>query len=190
MVRHGSNDYLPKALAGRLPGIHLNQQGRADAERAAARLQSFPIDMIISSPMERCRETAEPLARVRNLPVELADAFNEVDFGEWKGAALTTIAEDQRWSHWNTFRTGHVIPGGETMVQIQSRIASEMIRLANVHTGRHIALYSHGDPIRAALCYWLGMPLDFLLRLQVDPGSVSIIRIDHATAVVSGVNLL
>lgn len=188
LIRHGSNDYLPRALAGRLPGVHLNEQGRAEVELLAQRLKQTPIRHLFSSPMERCRETAEPLARDLNLTVQINEAFNEVDFGEWKGAELKAIQDDPRWKKWNAFRTGHVIPAGETMAQIQSRITSELIRLKNAFPGEHIAIVSHGDPIRAALCYWLGMPLDFLHRLQVDPGSVSIVRVDDATAIVTSLN--
>lgn len=180
---------LPRALAGRLPGVHLNEQGRSEAARVAERLKQFPIKSIFSSPMERCRETAEPLARAMNLPVQIHEAFTEVDFGEWQGAEMKSLAEDPHWKHWNHFRTGHVLPGGETMVQIQWRFASELIRLKNEHHDEHVAIFSHGDPIRAGLCYWLGMPLDFLTRLRVDPGSINIVSVDDRTAIVHAINI-
>jgi broad specificity phosphatase PhoE len=181
---------LPRALAGRLPDVHLNEQGRSEAQRAAERLKQFPITHIFSSPMERCLETAEPLARALQLPVQTRDALNEVQFGEWQGAEMEALANDPRWKQWNEFRTGHVLPGGgETMVQIQARFASEMIRLKNEFSGEHVAIFSHGDPIRAGLCYWLGMPLDFLLRLRVDPGSMSIVAVDDFSAVVQAMNI-
>lgn len=190
LIRHGSNDFLPRALAGRLPEVHLNELGRVEAQRVAERLKAAPIRQIFSSPMERCVETAEPLARALNLPIQISEPLNEVDFGEWKGAELKTVQSDPRWTQWNQFRTGHQIPGGETMVQIQSRIASELIRMKNVFRGEHVALFSHGDPIRAALCYWLGMPLDFLMRLEVAPGSVSVVSVDDQTAIVRSMNMV
>jgi len=189
LIRHGSNDFLPRALAGRLPNVHLNGQGRVEAERVAERLKSAPICQIYSSPMERCIETAGPLARALNLPVQISEAFNEVDFGEWMGAELTTVQKDPRWRQWIAFRGSHVIPGGETMVQIQSRVASELIRLKNDFPQQHIAIFSHGDPIRAALCHWLGMPLDFLNRLKVDPGSISVVTVNDAVAIVESLNV-
>jgi probable phosphoglycerate mutase len=190
LIRHGANDFLPVALAGRLPGVHLNERGRAEAERVAERLKSAPIQQIFSSPMERCVETAEPLARALNLPVQISEPLNEVDFGEWKGAELKAVQNDPRWMKWNQFRSGNPLPGGETMAQIQSRIASEMIRLKNAFPDQHIALFSHGDPIRAALCYWLGMPLDYLLRLEVAPGSVSIVSVDDSFAIIRSMNVI
>ncbi len=165
LIRHGTNDMLPRALAGRLPGIHLNDEGRAEAQRVAARLKHHPIRYLFSSPMERARETAEPLAHALNLPVQISKALIEVDFGDWQGGEMKTLAADEHWLKWIAFRSGHQLPNGETATSVQARIVNEMIRLKNALSGQHIALFSHGDPIRAALCHWLGMPIDFLPRL-------------------------
>jgi probable phosphoglycerate mutase len=189
LVRHGANDMLPHALAGRLPAVHLNEAGRVEALRIAERLRQFPIRQIFSSPMERAHETAEPLARALNLPVQISEALNEVDFGEWHGAEMKALDQDKRWREWNEFRGGHQLPRGETMIHIQSRVVSEMIRLRNQFPDEHVALFSHGDPIRAALCHWLGMPLDFLQRLEAATGSVSIVSIDDRTAIVREMNV-
>jgi probable phosphoglycerate mutase len=188
LIRHGANDLLPRALAGRLPGIHLNAQGRAEAERIAERLKSKPIHHIFSSPMDRARETAEPLARELKLEMEISEAINEVDFGEWHGAEMKALDNDERWRKWNSFRGGHQLPGGETMIQIQSRIVTEMVRMRNRFAGEELALFTHGDPIRAALCHWLGMPLDFIHRLQVDTGAISVVSLDERTAIVRELN--
>jgi probable phosphoglycerate mutase len=171
-----------------LPGVHLNAQGRAEAERIAQRLESRPIHHIFSSPMDRARETAKPLARALKIEVEVSEAINEVDFGEWHGAEMKMLDADARWQKWNSFRGGHQIPGGETMIQIQSRVVSEMIQLRNQFAAGEIAMFTHGDPIRAALCHWLGMPLDFVHRLQVDAGSICTVAIDEQTAIVRELN--
>jgi broad specificity phosphatase PhoE len=188
LIRHGSNDYLGRALAARLPNVGLNEAGQAEAERVTRHLQSQPIRHVLSSPMQRCRETAEPLAKALGLQIEISDAINEVDFGDWQGAELKALDADERWKKWNSFRSGHALPRGETVVAIQARVAGEMIRLAKQFAGEHVALCSHGDPIRAALCYWLGMPLDFLQRLEVDPGSISEVALGGDTAVVRRIN--
>jgi broad specificity phosphatase PhoE len=189
LIRHGSNDMLPRALAGRLPGIHLNEQGRAEAQRVAERLQSKSIRYIFSSPMERARETAEPLARALNLPVQISEAMIEVDFGEWQGAEMTALNADERWRRWTKFRSGLQLPAGEMMINIQARVVSEMIRLKDLHPGEHIALFSHGDPIRAALCHWLGLPLDYMVRFEVAPGSISIVLLDENQPYVQCINV-
>lgn len=188
LVRHGANDWLGRALAGRLPDVHLNAEGRAQAERIATRLAMKPIRRIFSSPMERCRETAAPLAEALGVPVQICEAINEVDFGEWQGAETHVLKSDERWRQWNAFRSAHILPGGETMVSIQARMANEMIRLRLAHRGEEIALFSHGDPIRAALCYWLGMPLERLHQLEVAPGSISPVQVDDWSATVAAIN--
>lgn len=189
LIRHGSNDMLPRGLAGRLPGIHLNEQGRTEAERVAERLKDKPIRHIFCSPLERARETAEPLARALNLPVQISEAILEVDFGEWQGADLVTLRADERWARWIKFRSGLPLPRGELMINIQARVVSEMVRLRDQFPGEHLALVSHGDPIRAALCHWLGMPLDYMVRFEVAPGSVSVVALDDEQPRVLGVNV-
>jgi broad specificity phosphatase PhoE len=190
LIRHGTNDVLPRALAGRSPGTHLNAAGRAEAERVAERLKSKPIRHLFSSPMERARETAEPLARALNLSVQISESINEVDFGDWQGAEMTALRDKEEWHRWVKFRSGLRLPRGEMMVNIQARVVSEMIRLKEQFTGEHIALFSHGDPIRSALCHWLGMPLDYMVRLEVAPGSVNVVMLDENQPYVQGINLL
>lgn len=188
LIRHGSNDLLGRALAGRLPNVTLNEAGRAEARRVAERMKPHPITHLFSSPMERCRETAAPLAKVLGLEIEISDALNEVDFGDWQGATMDALAGNEHWVKWNFFRSGHVLPHGETMIAIQARMAGEMIRLRNEFPDEHIALFSHGDPIRAVLCYWLGMPLDFLPRLEIAPGSISEVAVGDETVIVRRIN--
>lgn len=181
---------LPRALAGRLPGTHLNEQGRAEAERVAEQLKAKPVRHIFSSPMERARETAEPLARALNAPVQISEAFNEVDFGDWQGAEMQALKANEQWTRWTKFRGGHQLPRGEFVISIQARVVSEMIRFKDQFPGEHIAIVSHGDPIRAALCHWLGIPLDFMVRFDIAPGSISIVALFDDSAVVQGMNLL
>jgi broad specificity phosphatase PhoE len=190
LVRHGTIDLLGHALAGRLPGVPLNSGGRFDARRLAERLQTAPIIHVISSPQERCRETAQPLAAALGLSIELTEALDEVDFGKWQGGTMSELSKDKSWRHWNSFRSGHAAPEGETMGGVQARMAAEMVLLRNRFPDQQIALFSHADPIRAVLCYWLGMPLDFIQRLEVAPGSFSEVAIDDDTAVVRRINVL
>jgi probable phosphoglycerate mutase len=180
---------LPRALAGRLPGVQLNEQGRGEAKRAAERLKSKPIRHLFSSPMERCRETAEPIARALSVPVQISEAINEVDFGAWQGAEMATLAADDRWRRWTKYRSAHRLPAGETVIGIQARVVNEMIRLRDEFPDEHLALVSHGDPIRAALCHWLGIPLDFMVRFEVAPGSVSVVVLDAEQACVQCINV-
>lgn len=188
--RHGSNDWLGKGLAGRLPGVHLNAQGQAEAERLAAWLARRGIQRIISSPLDRARETAEPLARITGLNVEFSDSILEVDFGDWNGAVLAALNKDERWRLFTTYRSGTRIPNGELASEVQARVVQALDGWARESPDGVFALFSHGDPIRAALTYYLGMPLDLLTRMEVSPGSSSILKLEKSGPEVLGMNLM
>ncbi|HWH67867.1 MAG TPA: histidine phosphatase family protein, partial [Candidatus Sulfotelmatobacter sp.] len=91
LIRHGENDWVGKAIAGRSPGVHLNAAGRQQAEQLAKQLAAHPIQQLFSSPLERARETAEPLARRLGLEVQIAPALTEMDFGQWTGKTLAEL---------------------------------------------------------------------------------------------------
>lgn len=113
LVRHAVNDFLPKGIAGRKPGVHLNAEGKRQAESLAEHLARLPIAAIFSSPLERARETAEPLARRLGQHVEFAPELLEVDFGDWTGKSLQELDAIPLWEHWNSFRSCTQIPNGE-----------------------------------------------------------------------------
>ncbi|HET7624645.1 MAG TPA: histidine phosphatase family protein [Verrucomicrobiae bacterium] len=177
LIRHASNDFFPHTLVGRNPGIHLNGTGQREAEQLAERLAGEGIEKIFSSPMERCRETAEPLAAKCNLNVEISGALNEVDFGDWAGRAFAELDQLEKWKQWNTFRSGARATNGETMFEVQNRVVGFLEKLSRERAGQRIALVSHGDPIRAVILYFLGTPLEFIRRIEISPASVSILSI-------------
>jgi probable phosphoglycerate mutase len=188
IVRHASNDCLPHTLAGRMPGVHLNDTGRREAEELAERLGGVAINRIFSSPMERARETAAPLAKRLRVETEIAEALNEVDFGDWTGKRLSELDSLERWRRWNCFRSTTPIPNGETTLAVQSRMVSAMTDWSQRFPNETIALFSHGDPIRAALLFFLGMPPDFIHRLEVRPAGASILELDAWSVRVLGMN--
>jgi broad specificity phosphatase PhoE len=190
LVRHGDNDVLPRAIAGRSPGVHLNASGHAQAQCLAERLAKFPIRQIFSSPMERARQTAEPLAERLGLRLEISEPLNELDFGDWTLQTFADLERLEGWKQWNVFRSAGRIPNGETMIRVQERMVTEMQRLYRAHPNDSIALFSHADPLRAAILYFLGMPLDFIHRLQLGTASVSVLSIDNWSARLTGLNLL
>jgi broad specificity phosphatase PhoE len=178
LIRHGSNDVSGRGLAGRAPGVHLNEVGRREAERLADQLSSKGIQHIVSSPMERCLETAAPLARRLNLQVLVANALTEMDFGDWTGKPFAELDSNSDWKRWNACRTLGQTPGGETMLTAQARVVGELQRLRGSFPDHCVAVFSHCDPLRAALCYYLGIPLDFLRRLELRPASVTALLMD------------
>jgi broad specificity phosphatase PhoE len=172
-IRHGEHDWLKKGIAGRIAGVQLNANGRGQAEHLAGRLKGVKFDAIYSSPMERAIETAAPLTKA---PI-IATEINELDFGEWNGATFEKLNADPRWAAWNRHRSVVRIPGGELMTEVQARVVGFMTKLHGQNSNGMYALFSHGDAIRAALCYWMGVPLDLLPRLEVDTASISILRL-------------
>lgn len=187
LVRHGSNDWLGRGIAGRQSGVHLNDQGRAEAAWAARTLTSEKIDHLVSSPLERALETAEPLARALNLQIEIDQSVQEIDFGDWSGRTLAELEPDEHWQRFHHFRTLTRPPNGETMIELQQRFIGTIERLRS-QPARRIAIFSHADPIRACLCYFLGMPLDFFNRLEISPGSISVLQIDQSRSELLGLN--
>jgi len=180
LIRHASNDYLiEKKIAGWLPGVHLNEKGRKEAEQMAPKLACEPIRAIYSSPLERATETAEPLARKLGLKVQLSEGLGEIKFGDWTDQSFKQLDQDPRWARWNSFRSGTQAPNGDLMIEAQIRIVREMLLLRDKHPGECIALVTHGDIVKAAVAYFAGIPLDLFLRIEVAPASVSVIALDE-----------
>ncbi len=179
LIRHAAPDLAPGVLAGRSPGVHLSTEGRRQAEQLAESLANTNITQVFSSPIDRARETAEPLARKLGVPVQLCDDLIEVDFGDWTGRNISELEPLESWKQWNLRRGLATIPNGETMLRIQVRMVSTMQRLNRQFPDVAIALVSHGDPIRAAVAACLGMPLDMLHRLEIDFASVSLVAFSN-----------
>ena len=178
LVRHGSNDYLAKSLlAGRSPEVHLNEQGKAEAERVANTFSNIGIQRIFSSPLERALETAEPTAKRLGLEIEIAPEILEINFGDWTGRSLRELDRDPAWKNFNSYRSGTRIPNGETMLESQSRMVGFIEKILRDNPSQTVALFSHGDPIKSVLAYYLGIPLDLFTRIEISPGSYSILRL-------------
>lgn len=190
LIRHGHNDAVGKAITGRAAGIRLNARGREEADRVAERLLSIPLTAIFSSPLERTRETAAPLARRTGQEVQISEKIHEIDFGEWTGLTFEELSREPRWRQFNTFRSGTRIPGGEIMVEVQQRMVSEIERLRARQPDGTFALFSHGDPIKTAVAHYAGFPLDHMLRFEISLASISMIDIRDWGARVLCINSL
>jgi len=188
LLRHGQTDWIGHAIAGRQPGVHLNAEGAAQALRVRDRLANVPIDAIYSSPLDRTRETAAPLATARGLDVRTCDEAIELDFGDWTSHRFADLGEDAGWRRFNSFRSFSRAAGGELMPEVQLRIVRAIERLRAAHPGQTVVVVSHGDVIRAAVAYFLGVPLDLFQRIEIGPASVSRVRLFDDAVSVLGVN--
>ncbi len=183
LVRHAKCEGLGRHLCGRLPGIGLTGGGRVQAEELAARLGRLALDAVVASPLERAVETASTIAARKQLQLTVDEAFIEIDFGRWTGAAFADLAGDPEWDRWNTERSRARCPGGESMQEVQDRARDGVERWARRYPAGSVAVVSHADVIRAVLASCLGLSLDSILRLEVAPASVSAIAIDAPAAV-------
>ena len=163
-------------------------KGFDQARRLGAFLRDAPIAAVYASPLERTAETAREVALPHGLPVNVRERLGEVRYGDWTGRLLEEVERDPLWHAWNERRGEVRCPNGESMVEIQDRLAAELREIARRHADQCVAVVSHGDPIRAAMGYFLGMPLDMVLRLQIDTASVCTIRFDPPAVMVTGLN--
>jgi probable phosphomutase (TIGR03848 family) len=182
VVRHGLTASTGKALTGWQPGIPLDDRGVRQAAALAGRLAHLPLAAVVSSPLERCVQTAGMIAsalETAELPVSTDDRLGECRYGDWTGRQLRQLARDPLWRVVQLHPSAVRFPGedGESMTGMQQR-AVAAIRDWNDKLGRD-AVYlacSHGDVIKAILADALGMHLDMSQRIQVDPCSLSVIR--------------
>jgi len=192
LLRHGRTEANASGtLAGRTPGVHLDELGRSQAQSAARRLAVVRLAELVSSPLERCKETAREVARQQAheaapRPRVLTDkALTECDYGEWQGRALRDLARLALWRTVQTNPSAATFPGGESLAQMQARAVDAVRRrdaaVAAAHGPDAVWLaVSHGDVIKSVIADALGMHLDLFQRIQVDPASVSVIRYTEA----------
>lgn len=184
LIRHGHTELLGRVLYGRMAGVHLSERGRQEIARLASALKErYNIDDIVSSPMERAKETAEAVAGAQNRPVVFDDDLQEINFGEWMGKPFSELANNEQWKRYNHNRSLTCPPGGEYMLEVQLRAWKALERIvARPRTGQEttVAVVSHGDVVRALLMLFLGMPLDHIHRLEVWTASVSEVILGHA----------
>jgi len=177
LIRHGLTDAVDHRLAGIAPGTHLNDAGRAQVTRLVERLHAVPLTMVVSSPLERTRETADQIGHDHGLPVEIVPAFLEYDVGAWTGTVFTDLDANPLWERFNAIRSVTRPDGGELMLDVQHRSVVALLDLHARQPDGVIAIVTHGDVIRAMLLFALGMPIDFYHRLEILPARVSIIRL-------------
>jgi len=177
LIRHGDTDAIGQTLAGWTPGWHLNARGKQQAERLAQRLAERPIRAVYTSPLERTVETAEPIARRHGLEAQLVEALGEIRLGEWEGRPFKELDPREDWRKFNAFRSGTRAPGGELMIETQTRMVQQITSLCERHPSDTVALVSHADPLRAVVAYFLGMPLDLVSRLEIGPASLTVLQV-------------
>jgi len=184
LIRHGENEFVKTGkMAGRLPGVHLNERGQKQAADLAEAFARVPIKAIYSSPLERAVETAEPIAASRKLEIQLRPDLMENDIGKWQGRTLKSLRRIKKWKIVQQAPSRFKFPEGESFLETQTRIVSCLDEIAASHKPKDIvAAVFHADPIKLAVAHYLGMPLDHFQRLGCDTASVSVLYISETGA--------
>ncbi len=189
LVRHGLTPTTGKLLPGRAAGLHLSDEGRAQAQRAADRIaQLAKVDAIYASPLERARETAAPIGVARKLRVQIDKGLLECDFGQWTGAELKKLMKLPEWNAVQRAPSTFTFPGGESFTAMQNRIVGALDRLRAAHPGGVIVCVSHADPIKAAVAHALGTHIDLFQRIVISTCSVTAISYGGGAPAVLTVN--
>jgi ribonuclease H / adenosylcobalamin/alpha-ribazole phosphatase len=173
LVRHATHVELGRILSGRRRDVALSSDGLEQAAIVADLLGVEPIAAVYSSPRERAYYTAREIADRHEQKVRVADALDEIDFGDWSGRSFDDLVDDPEWRHWNEARATARAPNGETMGEACERAVAALDEMAREHEDGTIALVSHCDIIRAIIAHHLGLSLDNILRFDVAPASVS-----------------
>ncbi len=161
-------------MAGWLPGVHLNDAGKNQAQTLAARLAHFPLAAIYSSPLDRTMETAYYLAAPHRLEVQVIAEIGEVRYGDWEGGELKELSKHELWPGIQHYPSGTRFPGGgETLGEVQMRAVAAIDRLRAQHPKEIIALVSHADLIKLVIAYYIGMHVDLFQRLVINPASLT-----------------
>jgi probable phosphomutase (TIGR03848 family) len=194
LLRHGrSSANSAGILAGRTPGVALDDHGQAQANGVVERLAQLPLAAVVSSPLQRCRETVAPLAEACGFEVALDDGFIEVDYGQWTGRELSKLGKEPLWKVVQSHPSAAVFPGGEGLAALQARAVAAVrewdAKLVTEHGPQVLWLAcTHGDVIKAVLADALGMHLDGFQRIVVDPGSISVVCYTELRPFVQRVN--
>ena len=172
LVRHATHGQ-PGVLCGRLPGVGLSEHGRAQAATLAERLAREQITAVLTSPMLRCRETASCLAATISQAPVVTEGWNEIDFGSWSGQSFEALEGDPEWQHWNEARDTARTPNGVSVRSVQTGVMAEIEAIQDRHGGGRIAVVSHSEIIKAAVSFYLGIPLRNYASFDIDPASFS-----------------
>lgn len=183
LVRHGrTNANSTGILAGRSPGVELDEVGQAQAVAAAARIAKVPLRAVVTSPLRRCRQTAQALTADREAPTPVVEqGLIECGYGQWTGRSLKDLSKEKLWQTVQQQPSAVRFPDGESMVEMSARAVTAIRgwdrRLAEQYDDNAVwVAVSHGDVIKAILADALGMHLDAFQRILVDPASISVIR--------------
>ena len=189
LIRHGDTDYLGNRLAGRTPGVFLNESGCQQASALAQSLSGLSLNAIYSSPLERTLQTARPLALLQHLPVRVEPGLVELDYGDYQGQTFEFLRGQELWKQVHLSPAQVRFPGGESLAEAQTRAEQTLVKIAQeAGEGDLVACFTHGDMVRLALAAFLDIPLDSYQRLDIRTASISVVQIEGSKVRVPQIN--
>jgi len=190
LVRHGVTGSTGKVLPGRAAGLHLSEEGQRQAAVVAERIAELRVHptALYVSPLERTRETAAPIAKALGLKATVHKGLLECDFGDWTGESLATLSKLPAWKVVQQAPSTFRFPNGESFNEMQQRIWAGLEDITRRHPGELVVAVSHADPIKAAVTFAQGVPLDLFQRTVISTCSVSALQLGAGTPIVLSVN--
>jgi probable phosphomutase (TIGR03848 family) len=190
LIRHAVNDFVKTGkLAGWTPGVHLNEEGQAQAQALGKRLADTPIDFLYASPLERTMETAEAIRQHHpNLTIQQTTELGEVRYGDWEGMEINKLTGRKMWQVVQQYPSRAEFPNGETMRGVQTRAVNAVEALVTAHPRETVAVVTHADIIKMVLAHFLGMHLDEFQRIVITPASISVLSLGFGRPYVGTMN--
>jgi len=174
LVRHGKTDLIGKKLCGNLPGIHLNKEGCQQAQKTADYMHRYEVKAVYSSPIERALETAQAIASRQSLQVQEAEFLREINFGELQGLDAPDLRQHPAWQDFLEHPSRVRFPQGESLAEAQDRVVTGLDALAvTMGDSDQVVCVAHCEVLRLVVCHAIGLPLEKLHTLTIDPASVS-----------------
>jgi len=190
LIRHAVNDFVKTGkLAGWTPGVHLNEEGQAQAVALGKRLADTPIDHLYASPLERTMETAEAIRQHhQHLNIQQTTELGEVRYGDWEGMEINKLTGRKMWQVVQQYPSRAEFPNGETMRGVQTRAVNAVEALVSAHPRETVAVVTHADIIKMVLAHFLGMHLDEFQRIVITPASISVLSLGFGRPYVGTMN--
>lgn len=180
LVRHAVTALTGKKLIGWMPGMMLSEEGLRQAGSVADRLAEVPLQVVYSSPLERCTQTADVIAERHRIKPQIVDGLGEVRYGRWQGKSLKTLYRTKAWTQLRAHPADFRFPGGETIREAQTRGIGAVEELRKKHKKGVVAACSHADVIRLIVAGYLGLGIDLYSRISIAPASVTVLSLGES----------
>lgn len=188
IVRHGVTHHTGRKLSGRVPDVHLSEEGVTQSKIVAESLADLPLKAVYSSPIERTLETAAAIAERHDLEVKSRPGLSEVEFGRWSDRSFKSLRRTKLWSTAQRWPSGVRFPEGESFIEVRDRAVEELEQLRLQHPREAVCCVSHADVIKLVVAHFLGLHMDNFQRLAIDPASITVVGVSAEGPRVLSVN--